>query len=160
MMKGRTVMPGLLAAVVVMSGCGPSREARLIKLYQGEAGPLIGKGAGDVLPLVTNRWDFQLVAKWDSVDPAPEAVLARNVAGAPFSRAEAETLFKDKGRYEVMIYADQGVKGEAHDYDPEPGMMHAPDSNTHRFTRHIMVRLVFRDKQLLDYRFFTFDAAG
>jgi hypothetical protein len=72
----------------------------------------------------------------------------------------AEEIFKDKGHYEVMIFVDRGVRGTAYVYDPTPGMFHAPDTESHGFTRHVVARLVFRDKRLHAYRFFRFNTSG
>ncbi len=152
----KTKLPGCLIAAVILTGCTVTQDAKLVESYASKLDLLLGKGAEEVIPLVTDQWEFKLQARWESTDPLPETALNKNHDRAPFSKKEAKEIFMEKGHYNVFVFAKKGSEGEAteaplNDYQLEGGGSH---NVVHKYTHYVFVRFVFRDKQLHNFRCF------
>lgn len=151
----KTKLSGFLIAAVILTGCISTQDAKLVELYRSKLNPLIGKGAEEIIPVVTGQWEFKLQSRWESANPTPETVLKRNHRRAPFSKKEAKEVFMEKGYYNVLVFAKKGSEGstrEADLGDEEIG----PGSHEHvyNYTHYVFVRFVFRDKKLHNYSCF------
>lgn len=150
----KTKLSGFLIAAIFLTGCTSTREAKLIELYASKLDPLIGKGAEEVIPMVTDQWEFKLQARWASADPSPETVLKKNHQRAPFSRKEAKEIFKEKGYYNVLVLAKKGSEDATIEAEMDEEMGVGYHEHVHKYTHYIFVRFVFRDKKLHNYRCF------
>ena len=158
----KTKLSGLLIAAIFFTGCASTREAKLIQIYTGKLDPLIGKGAEEVIPMLTDQWEFKLQARWASADPSPEMVLTKNHHRAPFSKEEANEIFLEKGYYNVLVFAKKGsedatIEGDA---DANGGFGAGYHEHVHKYTNYVFVRFVFLDKKLHNYRCFHAQIVG
>jgi len=153
-------LSGFLIAAIFLTGCTSTREAKLIELYASKLDPLIGKGAEEVIPMVTDQWEFKLQARWASADPSPETVLKKNHHRAPFSKKEANEIFKEKGYYNVLVLAKKGSEDETIESETDEGFGAGYHEHTHKYTNYVFVRFVFRDKKLHNYRCFHAQIVG
>lgn len=153
-MLRRTKLPGLTIVFFLITGCILSPEAKLVKLYEGQVDPLMGKGPEEVIPLVTDQWKFKFLSKWAKVNPTPEMVLKRTHRSAPFSKKEAQKIFEENGYYDVMIYVKKGREGSTNMWDGEPDMVLTYHWHEIKYTDYVVVRMVFQDKKLHNYHFF------
>lgn len=159
-MINKTKLIGFLIAAMFLTGCTSTREAELIELYSSKLDPLIGKGVEEVIPMVTDQWEFKLQARWASADPSPETVLKKNHHRAPFSRKEAKEIFKEKGYYYVLVLAKEGSEDATIETDMDEGMGAGYHEHVHKYTHYVFVRFVFRDKKLHNYRCFRAQIVG
>jgi hypothetical protein len=150
----KTKLSGFFIAAFILSGCSSTQDTKLVELYAGKLDPLMGKGAEEVIPLVTDQWEFKLQARWASADPLPEAVLKKNHHRAPFSQTEANEIFKEKGYYNVLVFAKKGSEDATIEAELDEGMGAGYHEHVHRYTHYVFVRVVFRDNKLHDYRCF------
>lgn len=150
----KTKLAGLLMAVIFFTGCASTREAKLIELYTGKLDPLIGKGAEEVIPMVTDQWEFKLQSRWASANPSPETVLKKNHHRAPFSKKEANEIFKEKGYYNVLVLAKKGSEDATIESEMDEGFGAGYHEHVHKYANYVFVRFVFRDKKLHNYRCF------
>lgn len=150
----RTKIPGLIIVFFLITGCIHSPEAKLVKLYEGQVDPLMGKCPEEVIPLVTDQWEFKLLSKWEKVNPTPEMVLKSTHRSAPFSKKEAQKIFEENGYYDVMIYVNEGREGSMNLRKGEPDMLLSFHRQEIKCTDYVVVRMVFQDKKLHNYRFF------
>ncbi len=111
-MTFKTKLSGFLIVATFLTGCASTRDAKLLELYTNKLDPLIGKDVEEVIPIITNQWEFKLQARWASANPSPETILKKNHRRAPFSRKETEEIFREKGNYNVLIYAQKGSEDE------------------------------------------------
>ena len=153
-------LSGFLIAAIFLTGCTSTREAKLIELYASKLDPLIGKGAEEVIPMVTDQWEFKLQARWASADPSPETVLKKNHHRAPFSKKEANEIFKEKGYYNVLVLAKKGSEDDTIESKTDEGFGVGYHEHTHKYTNYVFVRFVFRDKKLHNYRCFHAQIVG
>ena len=153
-MLRRTKLSGLTIVFFLMTGCILSPEAKLVKLYEGQVDPLMGRGPEEVIPLVTDQWKFEFFSRWAKVNPTPEMVLKSTQRGAPFSKKEAQEIFEENAYYDVMIYFKKGRKGSAKLWDGEPEIYLTFHEHNIEYTNYVVVRLVFQDKKLHNYHFF------
>jgi hypothetical protein len=151
----RTKFPGLIIVFFLITGCIHSPEAKLVKLYEGQVDPLMGKCPEEVIPLVTDQWKFELLSKWEKLNPTPEMVLKSTHRSAPFSKKEAQMIFEENGHYDVMIYVKKGREKSIGLTGNASYRLITP-SNRHeiKYTDYVVVRMVFQDKKLHNYRFF------
>jgi len=156
----KTKLSGFLIAAIFLTGCTSTREAKLIELYASKLDPLIGKGAEEVIPMVTDQWEFKLQARWASADPSPETVLKKNHHRVPFSRKEAKEIFKEKGYYNVLVFAKKGSEDDIIEADTDGGFGAGYHEHVHKSTHYVFVRFVFRDKKLHNYRCFHAQIIG
>lgn len=159
-MSGITKFLCLFIAVNIMTGCIPYPETRLIRLYESQLDPLMGKETDVVIPLVTSQWNFMFLRKWEGENPTMETVLEKNHHRVPFSNQEAGEVFKEKGYYDVVIYIKKGKEGSSRTWDGEDDMLLSFHDHIHSLTPYIFVRMVFRDKKLHNYRFFRIEVTG
>jgi hypothetical protein len=150
----RTKFPGLIIVFFLITGCIHNPEAKLVKLYEGQVDPLMGKCPEEVIPLVTDQWKFKLLSKWEKMNPTPEMVLKSTHRSAPFSKKEAQKIFEENGYYDVMIYVNEGRKGSMNLTKGEPDMLLSYHRQEIKCTDYVVVRMVFQDKKLHNYRFF------
>ncbi len=150
----RTKLPGLTIVFFLMTGCILSPEAKLVKQYEGQVDPLMGKGPEEVISLVTDHWKFKFLSKWAKVNPTPEIALERTHRSAPFSKKEAQKIFEENGYYDVIIYFKMAGKGSANVWDGEDDMVLTYHSHEIKYTNYVVVRMVFQDKKLHNYHFF------
>ena len=157
----KTKLSGFLIAAVFLTGCASTREAKSIELYASKLDPLIGRGTEEVVPLVTGQWEFKPQAQWASTNPSPETVLKKNHRRAPFSKNEAEEIFREKGHYIVMVLAKKEGEREARETDNRDiTRVWSPPATVHKSTSYVFVRFVFRDTKLHNYRCFRAQIAG
>jgi hypothetical protein len=153
-MAFKTKLAGFVIAATLLSGCISNQETNLVELYASELDPLIGKGVEEVIPLVTDRWEFMLQARWAGADPSTETVLKKNHRRAPFSKKEAKEIFKEKGHYNVLVLAKKGSEDATIEAEMDEGMGAGYHEHVHKYTHYIFVRLVFRNKKLHSFRCF------
>ena len=142
----KTKLSGFLIVAIFLTGCASTRETKLIELYTGKLDPLIGKGAEEVIPLVTEQWEFKLQSRWASADPSPEMVLKKNHHRAPFSKKEANEIFKEKGYYNILVLAKKGSEDATIEAEMEEGFGAGYHEHVHKYTNYVFVRFVFREK--------------
>ncbi len=160
-MNFKTKLSGFLIAATFMTGCASTRDAKLLELYTNKLDPLIGKGIEEVIPIITDQWEFKLQARWANANPSPETVLKKNHRRAPFSRMEAEEIFREKGHYNVLIFAQKGSEDETIEGklgDESMGLGY--HEHVHKYTHYVFIRFVFRDKKLHNYRCFRARISG
>lgn len=150
----KTKLSGFFLVAVILTGCTSTQDTKLVELYASKLDPLLGKGAEEVIPMVTDKWEFKLQARWASADPSPEMVLKRNHHRAPFSKKEAKEIFMKKGYYNVLIFAKKGSEDATIEAEMDEGMGAGYHEHVHRYTHYVFVRFVFRDKKLHNYRCF------
>jgi hypothetical protein len=150
----KTKLAGILIAAILLTSCASTRDAKLIELYTGKLDPLIGKGAEEIIPIVTDQWEFKLQSRWASTDPSPEMVLKKNHHRAPFSKKEAIEIFKEKGNYNVLILAKEGSEDTTIESEMDEGFGAGYHEHVHKYTNYVFVRFVFRDMKLHNYRCF------
>lgn len=153
-MLRRTKLSGLTIVFFLMTGCILSPEAKLVKLYEGQVDPLMGRGPEEVIPLVADQWKFEFFSRWAKVNPTPEMALKSTQRGAPFSEKEAQEIFEKNAYYDVMIYFKKAGEGSAKLWDGEEDMTLTYHTHEIKYTNYVVVRLVFQDKRLHNYRFF------
>jgi hypothetical protein len=157
----KTKLSGFLITAIFLTGCASTREAKLIELYTNKLDPLIGRGAEEVVPIVTDQWEFELQSQWAITNPSSETVLMKNHRRAPFSKKEAEEIFREKGHYIVMILAKKDREHEARETDVQDATrVWDPPAHIHKSTSYVFVRFVFRDKKLHNYRCFRAQITG
>jgi len=145
----------MLIAAVLLTGCTSTQDTKLVELYASKLDPLLGKGAEEVIPMVTDQWEFKLQGRWASTDPSPEMVLKKNHHRAPFTKKEAKEIFLEKGDYNVLVFAKKGsedatIESELGDEQFGAGY----HEHVHKYTHYVFVRFVFRDTKLHNFRCF------
>ena len=153
-MHFKTIFLGFLIAAMILTGCVSTKDTKLIELYTSKLEPFLGKGAEQLIPMVTDQWEFKLQARWAGADPTPEMVLKRNHHRAPFSKQEANEIFLEKGYYNVLVFAKKGNEGAAIEAETDVGFGPGYHEHVHKYAYYVFVRFVFRDKKLHDYRCF------
>jgi hypothetical protein len=151
-MSFKTKLSLFLIATVMLTGCSSTQDTKQIELYTSKLEPFMGKGAEEVIPMVTDQWEFKLQSRWAGANPSAEMVLKRNHCRAPFSKQEANEIFKEKGYYNVLVLAKKGSEDaaiEPHFGDDE--MMYGYHEHVHKYANYVFVRFVFRDKKLHNY---------
>ena len=156
----RIKLLGVLSTVLIMAGCIPSHESKLIKIYQSKFDFLIGKNADEVFPVVTSQWKFKFMSKWASINPTQALVLKMNHHRAPFSNKEMEEVFKEKGHYQVMFCIKKSSEGSTRNWHMEEDMWLTSHEHSHNCTRYVLIRMVFLDNKLRNYRFFRFEVSN
>lgn len=157
----KTKLSGFLVVAIFLTGCASTRNAKLIELYASKLDPLIGRGAEEVIPMVTDQWEFKLQSQWTSENPSPETVLMKNHRRAPFSKKEASEIFMEKGHYNVLVLAKKESEDEARESDfGDTTQGVAYHEHVHKYTNYTFVRVVFRDKKLYNYCFFRARITG
>jgi hypothetical protein len=155
-MNFRTKFYGFLIAAVILTGCISTQNSKLIELYTDKMGPFQGESAGDIIPIITNDWEFKIQSRWAIADPSPEMILKRNHRRAPFSKKEANEIFLEKGYYNVLVFAKKGsekVALEIRSYGRETAELGFRE-HARKTTDYVFLRLVFRDKKLQNFRCF------
>lgn len=153
-------LAGFVIAATLLSGCTSTQDTKLVELYASKLDPLIGRGAEEVIPLVTDHWEFKLQARWAIADPSTETVLKKNHRRAPFSKKEAKEIFKEKGYYNVLVLAKKGSEDATIEAEMDEGLGAGYHEHVHKYTHYIFVRLVFRDKKLHNFRCFRAQIAS
>jgi hypothetical protein len=155
-MNNQTKIIGFLIVSVFLAGCSSTQDIKQIELYTGKLEPFLGKGAEQVIPIVTDQWGFQLQARWADANPTPEMILKRNHHRAPFSKQEAKEIFIEKGYYNILVLAKKGRELEASElcFGEDDMNLGNPSETVHKSAQYVFVRFVFRDKKLHDYRCF------
>ncbi len=153
-MISKTKIIGFLIAALILTGCSSTQDTKQIELYTSKLEPFLGKGAEQVIPIVTDQWGFQLQARWADANPTPEMVLKRNHHRAPFSKQEAKEIFKEKGYYNVLVLAKKGSEDATIEADMDEGMGAGYHEHVHRYANYVFVRFVFWDQKLHDNRCF------
>ena len=151
----RMKLTGLLIFALILAGCLSTQNTRQIELYTSELDPRLGQDVDDILSMVTDLWKFRLQSRWERVDPTTAMVHERNHHKARFSKKEAEEIFREKGYYNVLVFAKKGSEDttvEPHFGDDE--MMYGYHEHVYTSAHYIYIRFVFRDRKLLNYRFF------
>jgi hypothetical protein len=151
----KTKLSGILIVAVILTCCTSTQDTKVVELFASKLDPLLGKGAEEVIPMVTDQWEFKLQARWASSDPSPEMVLKKNHHRAPFSKMEAREIFMEKGYYNVLIFAKKGSEDatiEAQLGDEQFGANY--HEHVHKYTHYVFVRFVFRDTKLHNCRCF------
>lgn len=153
-MISMTKIIGFLIAALILTGCSSIQDTKQIELYTSKLEPFLGKGAEQVIPTVTDQWGFQLQARWADANPSPEMVLKRNHHRAPFSKQEANEIFKEEGYYNVLVLAKKGSEDATIEADMDEGMGAGYHEHVHKYANYVFVRFVFRDQKLYNYRCF------
>jgi hypothetical protein len=153
-MNFKTTFLGLMIAAFILTGCVSTQDKKLVEIYASELEPYLGKGAEQVVPMITDQWEFKLQARWAGANPSPEVVLKKNHHRAPFSKKEANEIFKEKGYYNVLVFAKKGSEGAAIEAHPAVGFGPGYHEHVHKYANYVFFRFVFRDKKLHDYRCF------
>lgn len=155
-MTFRTKFYGFLIAAVILTGCISTKNSKLIELYTNKMGPFQGESAGDIIPIITNDWEFKLQSRWAIANPSPEMILKRNHQRAPFSKKEAQEIFLEKGYYNVLVFAKKGSEDmalEIRSYGRETADLGFPE-HARKTTDYVFFRLVFRNEKLHNFRCF------
>ena len=150
----RTKLTGLIIVFFLLASCTLSPEAKLVKLYERQMDPFMGRCPEEVIPLVTDQWKFELLSKWERMNPTLEMVLNSTHHSAPFSKKEAQKIFEENGYYDVMIYVNKGREGSVNLRKGEPDMLLSFHRVEIKCTDYVVVRMVFQNKKLHNYRFF------
>ena len=153
-MLRRTKLSGLTIVFFLMTGCILSPEAKLVKLYEGQVDPLMGRGPEEVIPLVTDQWKFEFLSKWARVNPTPGIALEKTHRSAPFSKKEAQEIFEKNAYYDVMIYVKNAGEGSTNVPCMDGERMLSYHGLEIKYTNYVVLRMVFQDKKLYNYHFF------
>jgi hypothetical protein len=151
---------GFLVIAIILTGCVSTQDVKMIEHYANELEPYLGSEAGEIIPLVIDRWEFTLQARWADTNPTPEKILEKNHRRAPFSRKEAEEIFKEKGDYNVLILAKKGSEDATIEAEMDEGMGAGYHEHVHKYTHYIFVRFVFLNKKLHNFRCFHAQIIG
>jgi len=160
-MNFRTKFYGFLIAAVILTGCISTQNSKLIELYTNKMEPFQGESADDIIPIITDEWEFKIQSRWAVADPSPEMILKRNHRRAPFSKKEANEIFLGKGYYYVLVFAKKG--SEKVILEIRSSMKETADlgfrEHARKTTHYVFFRLVFRDKRLHNFRCFCAEIA-
>ena len=163
-MRFKTKLSLFLIATVMLTGCSSTQDTKQIELYTSKLEPLMGKSTEEVIPMATNQWEFKLQSRWAGANPSAEMVLKRNHRRAPFSKQEANEIFKEKGYYDVLVLAKKGSEGaaiESHTCtDIDIGTGPGYHQHVHEYAYYVFVRFVFREKKLHNFRCFHVQIAN
>jgi len=146
----------VLVVTGVLMGCGVSREARQIKLYQDQLGTMVGKNEADISAQIKKTWGFELLDSWTKENPDVETVLKNNYRIHGFSKNEAAAIFAEPGRYRVRIYL-KFLSSEAIETEniSELGR-NLPESRRNLESKNYgYIRVVYRDDKLIYFDAWT-----
>lgn len=128
-------------------------ERKQAKIYESGLESMVDKDLDEVVSKITSTWNFKLANRWDTEDPTIESVLQRSKGRTAFTRQEANQIFSQKGKYEIMLYSkflrkESGSTGTI----TEAGVTAILMGEKQEYERHAYIRVVFKDGKLLHFR--------
>ncbi len=128
-------------------------EGKQAKIYESGLESMVEKNSKEVLSTITATWNFKLANRWDTEDPTVENVLRRSKGRTSFTRQEANHIFSQKGKYEIMLFSkflrkESGSVGTITEEGAEAIFM----GEKQAYERHAYIRVVFKDGKLLHFK--------
>jgi hypothetical protein len=140
-----------LTALLTAGTAAADKVSDAAKVYQAQLEAMKGQAPPKILDLVAS-WKFELIDAWMADAAASLDFQKHNKGKTKFSKKEIAELLGPPGKYKFALYglqvaADSATMGTI----DEMGMSYQKDStvNLEVFT---VVRLTFRDDQLVDVR--------
>ncbi len=148
----RTARPAALAAAVLAlalaAPAGPQAQDDP-KAYEKELAALAGAAMHPTAWKMVRDWKFEMISSWEGEKPEKEMIAKLLPKKLRFSKEEVEALFAGEGRYNVMVFSKK--IGEEHATIGQVdafGMTAGKDSGV-ASEKHMVIRLVFFDKALV-----------
>jgi len=129
-----------------------SAYVKQAKIYQNDLQLMMGKDSKEIISKLETSWSFKLSLIWKATDPNPDDALKNTKWEAVFSKKEAEQIFSPTGQYEVMLYSKFLTKDVATTQEITPMGTSGSQTIEHAADRYAYIRLVFRDKKLVEFK--------
>jgi hypothetical protein len=142
----------LSVLLIFLLSCATS-ERKQAKIYESGLEPMVEKDSEEVVSKITATWNFKLANRWDTEDPTVESVLRRSKGRTAFTRQEANQIFSQKGKYEIMLFSkflrkESGSTGTI----TEGGVTAILMGEKQEYERNAYIRVVFKDGKLLHFK--------
>lgn len=148
----RTKILCLSVLLIFFLSCATG-ESKKAKVYENGLESMAGKDAEEVISKITSTWNFALANRWDTEDPTVESIIQRSKGRTAFTRQEANHIFAQKGKYEIMLFAkflrkESGSTGTI----TEGGVTAILMGEKQEYERHAYIRVVFKDGKMVHYK--------
>jgi len=142
----------LSVVFIFLLSCATS-ESKQAKIYESGLESMVEKDQDEVVSKIISTWNFKLANRWDTEDPTVESVLQRSKGRTAFTRQEANQIFSQKGKYEIMLFSkfirkESGSTGTI----TEAGVTAILMGEKQEYERHAYIRVVFKDGELIHFR--------
>lgn len=128
-------------------------ERKQAKIYESGLESMVEKDSEEVVSRITTTWNFKLANRWDTEDPTVKSVRGRSKGRTAFTQHEANHIFSQKGKYEIMLFSkflrqESGSLGSI----TEGGVTAILMGEKQEYERFAYIRVVFKDGKLLHFK--------
>jgi hypothetical protein len=147
---GVTVLAAAVSALV-LAGLASDKISDDAKVFQTELDAMKGQEPQKVLNKLA-AWKFEPMVAWMADTPATKDFKKFNKGKTKFSKKELDEIFNPAGKFKIAVYGllvgtDSATSGSVDQF----GMTSSKDAS-HSLQIFTVVRIVFRDDQLVDVR--------
>lgn len=143
----------LAAAVLtlVLAGLASDKISDDAKVFQTELEAMKGQEPQKVLNKLA-AWKFEAMAAWMADTPESKDFKKFNKGKTKFSKKEIAEIFNPLGKFKIAVYGIQVATDSATSGSVDQFGMTSSKDAAHSLQIFTVVRIVFRDDQLVDVR--------
>ncbi len=142
----------ILASISALPAQDSSKKPKeLAKMYEEGLQGMMGQTFGKTLSLIDD-WEFKALDAWEAESPTAKEVTKHNRSRIKFSKKEIQQIFGTGGMFRVVVY-NKLVEKDGTKLGAIDGMgMTASKDVSFEIERYSVIRVVFRDDVLIDFR--------